>query len=348
MPTGNATADSITKSADQRGEASIKDVLGGGFAPDIEITPTLDSGSFVKQSKDILASGYNNPAIPQLFGKVEQSGRQAVDALNIIEEKYKQDELKRLPLDLLQKEVDDLQNRRTRVLPEILSDSKIVDFNAKLRISSMLQSMFDREIDKTLSKKTELEAAAASRAKLKADTMRSKASMMDKKLQNDQYLMTNAIDLFQSGAGSLQDILEAAVQMEESKAARAKAGGGSDGNPFMGIPGQDFTDEEVALFLKADKNFGRLDISDSVGKNYRATLNQRYYEWQQRGKPVRGATRASGPATRDGVVPTVMQILSGDAPGVNTFPQSQGDIISELLTRGAPGGARPVGEDSTE
>lgn len=315
MPTGNAMADNMTRNADQRGEASVQDILSGGFAPDVNITPTLDSGNFVKQSRDILSSGLNNPAISQMFGRVDRSGNKAADSLDIIDEQYKQEELKKLPLEALQSEVDDLQARRMRVLPEILSDGKIIDFNAKLRLSSMLQSMFDREIDKTLEKKTKLEEAAASRAKLKADTLRSKASILDKKSQNDQYMLTKAIDLFSTGAGSLQDILEAAVQMEENRASRNK--GGDKDNPFLGIPGQDFTDEELAAFLKADRNFGKLELSDSVGEQYRLKMNARYKEWSDRGKPVRGPGRAAGPIGADGIVPTVMQMLQATTDKAN-------------------------------
>lgn len=331
MPTGNAIADGMTRSADKRGETSVQDILSKGFVPDTPINPTLDPNSFVKQSRDILSSGLNNPALGQLFGKVEQSGKRAVDSLDIIDEQYRQEELKKLPLEGLQKEVDDLQARRARVLPELLSDSGITDFNAKLRLSSMLQSMFDREIDKTIAKKTSLETAAASRAKIKADTMRSKAQIYDKQAQQDQYMLTNALDLFTAGQAGLQDILEAAIQMEENNAKRKDASKGKDSNPYVGIPGQDFTDEEVAAFLKADRNFGKLELSDSVGTQYKLRMNARYKEWSDSGKPVRSAkTHAPGQGAA-GPVATIMELLSATTnknkasePGYyqNPFPQA--------------------------
>lgn len=338
MPTGNAIADGITKTADMQGESSVQDILSGGFMPSTPITPTLDPKNFVQQSRDILSSGYNNPAIPQLFGKVEQSGKRAIDSLDIIDEQYRQDELKKLPLEGLQKEVDDLQSRRARVLPELLSDGKILDFNAKLRLSSMLQSMFDREIDNTLNKKKSLEDAAASRAKMKADTMRSRAQMYDKQAQQDQYMLTKALDLFTDGAGSLQDILEAAIGMEENNAKRKASGSGKDSNPYIGVPGQDFTDEEVAAFLKADRNFGKLELSDSVGTQYKLRMNARYKEWADTGRPVRSVAQKQLPPGVSGPVEQIMNILSattdkkkGNEPGFyqNPFPQAPNtDIFS--------------------
>lgn len=338
MPTGNAIADGMTKSADMRGESSVQDILSGGFMPDTPITPTLDPSSFVKQSRDILSSGLNNPAIPQLFGKVERSGQRAIDSLDIIDEQYRQEELKKLPLEGLQKEVDDLQSRRARVLPELLSDSTLVDFNAKLRLSSMLQSMFDREIDKTLTKKRSLEDAAASRAKMRADTARSRAQMYDKQAQQDQYMLTKALDLFTSGAGSLQDILEAANAMEENNAKRKAAGSGKDSNPYIGMPGQDFTDEEIAAFLKADRNFGKLELSDSVGTQYKLRMNSRYKEWADSGKPVRAVGEKGLPPGVSGPVQQIMTILSATTDTkkagekgyyLNPFPQAPNtDIFS--------------------
>lgn len=328
-----------------RGEASVQDILSGGFMPDTPITPTLDPKSFVQQSRDILSSGLNNPAIGQLFGKVERSGQRAVQSMDIIDEQYRQEELKKLPLEGLQAEVDDLQNRRARVLPDILSDSKIVDFNAKLRLSSMLQQMFDREIDKTLNKKRELETAAESRAKLKTDGLRAKASMYDKQAQQDQYMLTKALDLFTAGTGSLQDILEAAVQMEENAAKRKGSGKGSD-NPFIGLPGQDFTDEEVAAFLKADRNFGKLELSDSVGTQYRMKMNARYKEWTDSGRPVRAVGQKALPPGVSGPVEQIMTILSATTdkkkasePGyyMNPFPEAPNtDIFARFgITPGA-------------
>lgn len=338
MPTGNAIADGMTRSADMRGEASVQDILSNGFVSDTPITPTLDPNSFVKQSRDILSSGLNNPAIPQLFGKVERSGQNAIDSLDIIDEQYRQEELKKLPLDMLQGEVDDLQARRARVLPELLSDSGLLDFNAKLRLASMTQSMFDREIDKTLNKKKSLEDAAASRAKMRADTARSRAQMYDKQAQQDQYMLTKALDLFTAGSGSLQDILEVAVQMEEHNAKRKAAGAGKDSNPYIGTPGQDFTDEEVAAFLKADRNFGKLELSDSVGTQYKLRMNARYKEWADSGRPVRSAGTKELPEGVSGPVQMIMQILSAttdknkageDGYYLNPFPQSPStDIFS--------------------
>ena len=349
MPTGNATADAMTQSADRRGEASVQSIISGDFLPAEGLQPTLDPASFIKQSTGVINAGYKKSGVPELFGRAERSSQQAVDALNIIDEQFKQEELKRLPLEALQAEVDDLQVRRNRVLPEILSDSKVTDFNAKLRIASKIQSMFDSEVEKVLAKKQKLEDGAASRAKLKADTMRSKASILDKQSANDKFLLTSAIDLFESGTGSMNDILEQAVQMAENNAKRAKSGGKD--NPFMGIPGQDFTDFEIALFLKADKNFGRLDIPDSVGKNQKLFFNQRYLEWLQGGKPVRIKKEVSGPVGKDGVVPTIMQTLSAAAdPKLNPFPEApSGDLLTQLLTLSqGGGGGRAVGEEVEE
>lgn len=351
MPTGNAIADGMTQRADMSGERSVQDILSGGFIPSTPITPTLDPKSYVQQSRDILSSGLNNPAIPQLFGRVEKSGKRAADALDIVDEQYRQEELKRMApaLEGLQSEVDDLQSRRARVLPELLSDSKIIDFNAKLRLSSMLQSMFDREIDKTLTKKRDLETGAANRAKLKAETLRAKAQVYDRQAQQDQYMLTQALDLFTAGTGSLQDILQAANAMEENAAKRKAAG--KDSNPYIGLPGQDFTSEEVGSFLKADRNFGKLELSDSVGTQYRMRMNARYQEWIDSGRPVKQYTRAAGPATKEGVVPAIMSILSATTdkkksaePGyyLNPFPEAANtDIFSRILSGGLPtaGGA---------
>lgn len=347
MPTGNAIADGMTKTADMTGEASVQDVLSGGFVPSTPITPTLDPKSYIQQSTDVLRAGMNNPAIPQLFGKVEASGRKARESMDIIDEKYRQEELKRLPLEGLQKEVDDLQMRRARVLPDMLSDGKIVDFNAKLRLSTMLQSIFDREIDKTLSRKKELEEGAASRAQMKVDSLRAKASIYDKQAEQDKYMLSTAMDMFQSGSASLQDILEAAITMEENNAKRKKAGSGKDSNPFLGVPGQGFTDEEISAFLVAERNQGKLELSDSVGTQYRMRMNARYKEWLDMGKPVQQRVRAEGPATMGGVVPTVMDVLTATndnslfgKPGyyVNPFPERKSGGLEDILMQSLVGG----------
>jgi len=73
--------------------------------------------------------------------------------------------------------------------------------------------------------------------------------------------------------------------MQEDAAKRNKEGDG--GNAYIGAPGTDFLNSEIALFLRADKNFDRLDIPDSVGKNQKLRFNERYYEWKRAGKPVR-------------------------------------------------------------
>lgn len=358
MPTGNAIADGMTQRADMSGERSVQDILSGGIIPSTPITPTLDPQSFVQQSRDILSSGLNNPAIPELFGKVERSGKKAADSLDIVDEQFKQDELKRMgpALQGLQAEVDDLQSRRARVLPELLSDSSILDYNAKLRLSSMLQGMFDREIDKTLTKKKSLEDGAANRAKLKADTLRAKASVYDKQAQSDQYMLTQALDLFTAGTGSLQDILEAANAMEENAAKRKSAGGKGD-NPYIGLPGQDFIPEEISAFLKADRNFGKLELSDSVGTQYRLRMNARYQEWIDSGRPVKQAIRAEGPSTEGGVVPFIMRTLSATTddklsgqPGFyrNPFPDAANvDLLSKIIG-GAASIPASTGTDTAE
>lgn len=352
MPTGNAIADGMTKSADRVGETSVQDVLSGGFVPSTPITPTLDPKSYIQQSTDVLRAGMNNPAIPQLFGNVQASGNRAVKSLDIIDEKYRQEELKRLPLEGLQKEVDDLQMRRMRVLPEMLSDNKILDFNAKLRLASMLQSTFDREIDKTLARKKELEEGAASRAQMKVDSLRAKASIYDKQAEQDKYMLTTALDQFNSGAASLQDILEAAITMEENNAKRKKSGSGKDANPFIGTPGQDFTEEEVGAFLKADRNFGKLELSDSVGTQYRMRMNARYQEWLDRGRPVRNPKGGplpagiSGPLLPDVLSATTDPSLAGNAGYyMNPFPQGAkpdaAAAMMELLSGGIGVSAAP-------
>jgi hypothetical protein len=279
MPAVSA-ADIIT-GADKRAQRATAGSLG---LPDVDIKATLDPQDFVRQSKEIAQTSFASSGIGDSLARVKASGDKAVRALDIIESQYKQDELKKVPLEAMQKEVDRLMSQKLRVLPDILGDTSLVDPAAKMRIATRIEGMFQGEIDKILDKKESLETAAENRAKVKVDELKAKASMLDKQNEMDRTELSTRVDLFKYGSGSLQDILEAAVQMAQNNANRAKAG---QNNPFIGMQQSDI----VSLFkvYEAGKAEGKsvydVPLDSSATAQQKAQFLILYDQWRMQGRP---------------------------------------------------------------
>lgn len=325
----DSLASATIQNADAAGERMASSRANDDAFRDVNLTAPTGAGDFLKQSQGIRNAGSSSPDIGRRFDAVEATGRKAAKALDIIDQDYIDAEVGKLPLDKMQKEMDNLTASRTRVLPDILADNSITDYRAKVRIAGKIQAMFDSQISGIQRRKEQLESKAENRGKRKVDELKAKANIINKEFETDKFLLTETMARVQSGEASLQDMLEFAAGMQERAAKAGKAG---KDNPYVGVFGSDFSHSEISMFLKMEKNGGKLDISDSAGASKREAWNSRYREWSENGKPI-GVEQLEGPATQGGVLPTLTK--SANDPGfINPFPEPLSSGLDAVIMKG--------------
>ena len=289
-----STAQSLVKAADRTAERTAQSMGDRVQSPTATITPTIDPKSFVQQSQDISRSTFEQAGLPAAFERSRMSGKQAQDSLDFIAEKYVQEEKAKIPLEDMQAERDRLMSAKFRILPDMLARTDLLDYKAKVNLANQLIGTYDSEINSIDEKRRSLETKAEERARLKVSEMESKAKILQQKSQDDRADLNSRLELYQIGQGNLQDILEAAVGLEETN---AKLAAESKANPFIGAPGEasigGFNPKEISLFLQYEK-FGDWNIPDSVKTQYATQLMLRYAEWERAGRPVAPIPQGSG------------------------------------------------------
>jgi hypothetical protein len=270
-------------------------------APSAKITPTTDPSSFIQQSQGIQKAAFDSSGVAGAMQKFQQTGNDAVAALDFVAEKYKQDELKKLPLDQMLAERDRIMSAKFRVLPDILARTDIVDYKAKVNLANQLIGTYDAEISAIDRKREELEAKADSRAKLKVSEMQAKANILDKRSQNAKFALDTAMDLYKTGQGDLQSILESAVALQQDNEERLS----SDniflgGEPVSGAGG--FTAPMIAAFQYFEAN-NKFPVSSGISDQMQLKLATLYRQWVAMGKPGSRSTYTIQDTPPPGVSP---------------------------------------------
>lgn len=288
------TAQSLVRTADRTAENTAKSMGDTVHNPNVQIIPTLDPNSFIKQSQNIQQQSFDAAGIPSSFARTSASGQEAQDALDFVAAKYKQEELEKVPLEEMQKERDRLMAAKFRILPDMLARTDIIDYKQRINLANQLIGTYDSEISAIDAKRTALEKKATERAEMRVGEMQAKANILQQKATNDRFDLQSRIDLYQTGQENLQSILEKAVELKETNEKMAQE---AARNPFIGSPGepkiQGFTQSEVDLFQKY-LAFGDWDIPDSVKTQYGTQLSLRYAQWVRAGKPVGVTGRPTG------------------------------------------------------
>ena len=326
MPT-DSLASAAIKNADATGESAASSRANDDAFSGVNLTAPSGPQDFLNQSQGIRSAGSSSPDIGRRFDAVERTGRKAAKALDIIDQDYIDAEVGKLPLDKMQKEMDNLMASRTRVLPDMLADTSITDYRMKVRMAGKIQAMFDSQISGIQRRKEELEQKAESRGKRKVDELKSKANIINKEFETDKFLLTETMARVQSGEASLQDMLEFATAMQERAAKAGKAG---KDNPYIGSMGSAFSHSEISLFLRAEKNGGKLDISDSAGASKRESYNSRYREWLDAGKPIK---QVGVEDSVQGMSRVETEYLSPDGSN-NPFPDPVSSGLDEVILKG--------------
>lgn len=262
--------------ADATGENAASSSIDSTFLPYMDLTTPGTSQDFINQSQQIAQQSFAGSGIPGAFDRLRQSGRRAAGALSIIDQQYVDEEMAKYPFDDMQDEVDQLLMQRARVLPDILADPTIIDYKAKVKIAGKIQNMFDSEADQILDKKEELEKKAESRAKTKVAELKARADILNLQYEQDKFELGKRIDLFKSGQGTLQDILESAVSMDEKSKKKSKEEGD---NPFAGG-----YSKQMVRWFKYFEATGQIPFSLS-GDNEKAQFIALHDQWNMDNRP---------------------------------------------------------------
>ncbi len=325
-----ATASELIKTADRTGEKATRRFTtpAAPTPPKVNIKPTLDPASYSKQAQDISSASFDSSGVAGAFTRANQSGTNAVAALDFIEEKYKTEERKKIPSGDMQAEIQKLITQKFRVLPQMLADPGIKDWRQKVQLANQATAQLDTTINQILAKKTELEDAADERARTKVSELKAKASMLDKQSQMDQFELQQRMELYKTGKADLQSILEFAIQMNENNSKRGAAG--SD-NPFIGAGAATtagFAATEVSQFLYFEK-FKKFNVSDTSKMQLEPYLTLRYQQWSTLGKPVGTVQQGPGEGKAGPVFRKVQ--TANDADFTNPFPDPNPDPMAAMV-----------------
>jgi hypothetical protein len=130
-----ATATGIIKTADKTAEGAAQSSIDQTFLPGVDLTVPSTPEGFIEQSQDIAQAAFTEAGVARARRDVAATGRKAAKALDIVDQRFIDEERAKLPLAEMQASVQDLQANRMRVLPDILADPTIKDFRSKLRIA---------------------------------------------------------------------------------------------------------------------------------------------------------------------------------------------------------------------
>lgn len=325
-----STADALVQAADTSAENTAKSAADKVSNPNASLTPTLDPKSFIQQSQDINSSAYNAAGIPQALTRMDASGNAAQNALNFVGEKIKQDEYAKLPLDAMNAEREKLVTAKFRILPDMLARTDITDYKSKVNLANQLISSYDTQIQQIDDQKTSLTKKADDRAALQVSSLQATASVLDKQFEKDKADLATKIDLYKTGQGNLQSILQQAVAMQENNQKRADA---ASTNPFVGgdaNAGQNggFNDAELAAFNYYDA-YQKFPVASSVDKQTEAWLTLRYQQWAAAGKP--GTSMPTEGPSYQGKPPAPVPITNPFQAGADIKNKSGSDLLTNFI-----------------
>lgn len=281
MANPTATADMLTRSADRAAERQARSTFDQSFQ-DFTTPQTPDelisTGNRLK--KQVVAGTHVGQARANLL----DVGKRAASAADFVEEQYYQEERGKANLGALDDEIDRLVTESFRILPTFMARTDILDPAKKRALAQQAIAIHSAEIKAVGDKRKELEAAADARAKIKVDTLKAKANVLDKEYNVAKADMDNQIELMKFGMGNVQDLLDAAVRMDQNIKDRNAKGSGS-GNPFVGLgTGKNWDPSQIAMFQYFEA-FGDWPVADSSSKQVKAGLTASYSEWVRQGKP---------------------------------------------------------------
>lgn len=275
--------DSLTKAADKAAENSAQSAMDtalSGFRLSEQTPDTLaqDIGTRHKQ----LATGVDLAGSLGRFRSAQAEQEENLSIAAPVESQFKDEELSKTPLSGLDGEIQRLMSLRWQVLPSVLARDDIISYSDKLRLAEKMTGIIQGQVDDLTKTREKLVTAAENRAKIRADTMKAEAERIEKKANVAKTGFDLSLDLFKEGKGSVDDMLQAAMDLQDALDSKKKGAGA--GNLFVGTEGSAFSPTEIAAFAWFEKT-GDWPAAMSVNQQAKLALTQRYMSWQMAGRP---------------------------------------------------------------
>ena len=278
MP-ASTTAQGYIRAADRAGERTAKSTLDLAVQ-DFEVPETPEALTREMGGRQQrLATGLDLGGAKQ---RMERAGADVISQGGIIESRIKQEEVAKTPIGDLDSEIDRLTSMSFRILPSMLARTDIEDFNAKIRLANKVQGHLQGEINRVVKTRNNIKSDAEGRAQIRIDTMKSEADLIDKRRAAAKEEFDSKLELYKAGTDNLEDLVGLALDLRELNDKKMKAAG--DGNPFFGLGGGDWSDEEITAFGVYEAT-GNLPVEASVNKQYELSFNNTYRKWVEAGRP---------------------------------------------------------------
>lgn len=271
-------ADALTRQADRAGE----NVAASNMDKILADTKSPKSGDeFIETATKAQSTAFKGSGVTEARGRLLDVGKRAADAQDFVAEDILQQEKQKARLGQYDEEIDRLTTESFRILPMMMARTDILDPSKKRQLAQKAIMIHQNEIRAIGRKKQEAEDKAESRANTRVGQMKAKASILDKELEVAKADLGASIDLFNKGNATAQDIIEAAVRMDEADKKRSKSGD----NPYLGGDGAgDFSAEEIQMFLELDEA-GESPLLNSMAVGTRTKIISRYMKWRAAGRP---------------------------------------------------------------
>lgn len=270
-------ADALTRQADRAGE----NVAASNMDKILADTKSPKSGDeFIETATKAQSTAFKGSGVTEARGRLLDVGKRAADAQDFVAEDILQQEKQKARLGQYDEEIDRLTTESFRILPMMMARTDILDPAKKRQLAQKAIMIHQNEIRDIGRKKKEAEDRAVDRANSRVGGLQAKANILNKELEVAKTDLNATIDLFNEGNGTAQDIIEAAVRMDEANKKRSSQGD----NPYVGGTGNEFSPDEIALFQYFEE-FGEWAIADSSSKQVKAKLVSKYMKWRSSGRP---------------------------------------------------------------
>lgn len=309
-----SAADSLIRAADRMGETTARSAMDSTFQDfKLPTDPNELAQMYGKRTGQLSTDLGLDTA---LNTSRDTANDAALAAGSIFENRIKSEELAKTPIGDLEGEINRLSEMRWGILPQVLARSDIIDYGTKIKLAAQAEGIVDGEITRLVNTRQSLQSAADQRAKDRTDELKAAAGLLDKKALAAKNDLDARISLFKEGRGTLDDIVQAAMELRKANDEKNKAGSGGSANPFLGLTGGTFSQAEIVAFQYFE-SFGKWPVVDSAKTQYGTQLSQRYSQWVGAGKPTGGGA-SKPPVLQDPTVQSPTDYYGAFKPQTST------------------------------